>query len=346
VKNWDVIIVGGGIIGLSLALELREGNVGVLVLDSGEPGKEASSAAAGMLAGADPETPTELRQFATASAELYPEFVHKLEAASGIDVDFRRQGTVALFEGFDAPPIHRKLSQEELRLLEPALQPGRCSAFFLAEDSVDPDLLMQAAINAVHNAGVEIRSYMSVQQIYSFGSHVEMVAGAERFAARVAVNCRGAWAGVPVRPRKGQMCYLLPQKAGLLSHVVRAPQAYLMPRSSGQILVGATLEDVGFDKSVEAGTVEKLCRAASELVPELASATVVKSWAGLRPGTPDNLPIMGEVESGILISSGHFRNGILLAPLAAKVMAELIMGKPATIDIVPFSPARFAPAPA
>jgi glycine oxidase len=343
VKTWDVIIAGSGIIGLSLALELHRSGADVLMLDRGEPGQEASSAAAGMLASADPGTPVELRLFAAESARLYPDFVEKLQAASGISVDFRRQGTVVFLESPMAPSGHIRLSVDQLTQLEPALHLGGHSAFFLQEDSVDPDLLSQAAVKAARNAGVEIRSHTAVQQMRSENGNIEVTTQAEQFVARVAVNCQGAWAGVPVKPRKGQMCYLRPQNPTLLNHVVRAPEAYLVPRSSGKILVGATVEDAGFDKSVEPETVESLHRAAAALVPELAAALVVQSWAGLRPGTPDDLPIMGETETqGIFVSSGHFRNGILLAPAAAKVMADLIMGRPSAIDISPFSPARFA----
>jgi glycine oxidase len=302
-----------------------------------------------MLASADPGTPVDLRLFAAESARLYPEFVQELQAASGIGVDFRRQGTVVFlespdFENFnDAPPGHRRLSVDELKQVEPALQLGGHSAFFLQEDSVDPDLLSQAAVKAARNAGVEIRSHTAMKQMRSQNGNIEVTTQAEQFVARVAVNCQGAWAGAPVRPRKGQMCYLQPQSPRLLNHVVRAPEAYLVPRSSGKILVGATLEDAGFDKSVEPETVKNLHWAAAVLIPALATALVVQSWAGLRPGTPDDLPIMGETETrGILVSSGHFRNGILLAPAAAKVMADLMMGRPPAIDISLFSPARFA----
>src|SRR5205807_8962919 len=147
------------------------------------------------------------------------------------------------------------------------------------------------------------------------------------------------------RPRKGQMCYLRPQNSALLNRVVRADEAYLVPRSSGKILVGATVEDAGFDKTVDPEVINKLHGEAAILIPELAAAPVVESWAGLRPGSPDDLPIMGETETrGIMISSGHFRNGILLAPAAAKAMADLIMGRTPKIDISAFSPSRFASA--
>jgi len=360
VKTWDVIIAGGGIIGLSLALELRQRGAAVLVLDRGEPGREASSAAAGMLAAADPETPVELRPLAAESARLYPEFVEKLQTLSGVNVDFRQQGTIFFgshdFENANVPPGHRSLSSQDLERLAPALQLGEHPAFFLQEASVDPDLLLRAAVKAASHAGVEVRSHVAVKKISARDGNIEVSAEAESLVARMAVNCQGAWAGAPVLPRKGQMCYLQPHqpelpgvgslRPELLNLVVRAPEAYLVPRSSGKILVGATVEDAGFDKSVEPEVVKKLHRAAAVLIPELASASVVQSWAGLRPGTPDDLPVMGETETrGILISSGHFRNGILLAPVAAKIMADLITGAPVGIDISPFSPARFATAP-
>ncbi len=330
---------------MSLALELRQRGAEVLVLDQGEPGCEASSAAAGMLAAADPATPPELRQFAAESARLYPDFVQQLQNDSGITVDFRRQGTIVLLENSAAPPEHTRLSAQQLKQLEPALHAGRRYAFFLQEASVDPDLLSRAAARAARAKGVEIHGHTAVQRMVCHGGNVEVTAGPQRFVAKTAVNCQGAWAGAPVRPRKGQMCYLRPKNPALLNRVVRADEAYLVPRSSGKILVGATVEDIGFDKTIEPEVINKLQREAATLIPELAAALVVESWAGLRPGSPDDLPIMGETENrGIMISTGHFRNGILLAPAAAKVMADLIMGRPSKIDISSFSPSRFASA--
>ena len=146
-----------------------------------------------------------------------------------------------------------------------------------------------------------------------------------------------------MKPRKGQSLYVQPQRRGLLEHVVAAPGVYLVPRSSGKILIGATVEDVGYDKIVQPATVQGLYQAAADLVPELASAQITETWAGLRPGTPDDLPLLGETETpGLLIASGHFRNGILLAPATARIMADLVTAKPAFIDISAFSPLRFA----
>lgn len=341
-KIWDVIISGAGIIGVSLALELRDRGMSVLVLDQGAPGKEASSAAAGMLAAADPETPPRLRTLAYAGAAMYPEFVAKIERLSGCKTDFRR-GAIALLPDAAVPAEHRLLSAAELQKLEPAISPGKYSAAVAeSEHSVDPDLLMRAAVQAARSVGVEFRIQTQVRRMRSAGDQAEVIAGEERFVGRVAVNCQGAWSGAPVRPRKGQMLYLQPQKSGLLSRVLRTPEAYLVPRSSGRILVGATVEDIGFNKTVEPEVIENLHRAASRYVPQLASAPVVSSWAGLRPGTPDDLPILGQTEThGVFVASGHFRNGILLAPVTARIMADLIAGKTPEFDISDFSPARF-----
>ncbi len=340
----DVIIAGAGIIGVSLALELRDGGARVLVLDEHEPGRGASSAAAGMLAATDPETPAALRAFALQSARMFPEFVKRIEADSGLSVDFRRQGTIVLGSG-PFPENHQLLSRSELAGLEPDLDPGTHQAFFVAEDAVDPSLLMQAALRASEANAVEIRPGTKVLGMRGGAGQVEVTADKGTLSSAQAVNCCGAWAGAPVKPRKGQMLYLRAERTGVLEHVVRAPEAYMVPRSSGKILVGATVEDVGFNTQVEPEVIERLRSAAVRYLPQLASAPAIESWAGLRPGTPDDLPLMGETESkGVFIASGHFRNGILLAPATARVMAQLMRGEEPATDLMAFSPQRFAPA--
>jgi len=341
VKSWDVIIAGAGIIGVSLALELRERGLAALVLDRAEPGGEASSAAAGMLAAADPETPPALRPVAFESARMFPEFVRKLETAGKMQVDFRRVGTIALLHEAPAPAEYRRLSTDELQHLEPSLQIAGQSAFFVQEDSVDPSLLMQAALAAARNLGVKIRGHVAVRNIRSRAEAAEVLTDADTFSARLVVDCRGAWSGAPVRPRKGQMLYVQPRTA-MLQHVLRAPDVYLVPRSSGKVLVGATVEDVGYDKSVDPATIHSLLSAATKYLPDLVSAPITQSWAGLRPGTPDDRPIIGPTETpGVFVASGHFRNGILLAPITAKIMAGLVEGRPSSLDIGAFAPSRF-----
>lgn len=340
----DVIIAGAGIIGVSLALELRDLGARVLVLDEREPGLGASSAAAGMLAATDPETPAALREFAIESARLFPEFVERVEADSGVSVDFRQQGTIVLGQG-PFPENHRPLSRSELAELEPDLDPEPHNAFLVAEGAVDPALLMQAALRAAEANGIEIRPATKVLGMQAAAGGVEVCTNRGTLSSLQAVNCCGAWSGAPVRPRKGQMLYLGPERAGILEHVVRSPEVYLVPRSSGKILVGATVEDVGFNTDVDPTVIARLHLSAAKYLPQLASAPVIESWAGLRPGTPDDLPIMGETENkGIFVATGHFRNGILLAPATARIMARLVRGEPLGTDLTAFWPQRFATA--
>ena len=340
----DAIIAGAGIIGVSLALELRERGLNVWILDRAEPGQEASSAAAGMLAAGGFETPPALRPLALESARIFPEFVRKLQELSEMETDFRRHGTI-VFGDETAPPGAKQLSSDELQQREPFLRSPSGPAFFVQEDSVDPRLLMQAALAAARQTRVEVRGHVEVKGIRAAGNGVEVLTDSGACACAQAINCLGAWSGAPVKPRKGQMLYLQPTRTDLLSHVVHAPEVYLVPRSTGKILVGATVEDVGFDKTVTPSTINEFHRIAGRYLPELASAPVAESWAGLRPGTPDDLPILGATDiRGVFIATGHFRNGILLAPVTAKIMADLVTGKTPTQDISAFGVSRFAPA--
>lgn len=340
-KSWDVIIVGAGIIGVSLALELCERGANVLVLDRADPGCEASSAAAGMLAAADPETPAALRPLARESAQMFPAFVQKLEAAGKMQVDFRRIGAIALLADASTPDEYRSLSPADLQRLEPSISTSGQSAFFVQEDSVDPYLLMQAALASARNLGLEIRRHTKVKEMRPCGLGVEVLTEADTLAAASVVDCRGAWSGAFVRPRKGQMLYVKPRDP-VLQHVLRAPEVYIVPRSSGKILIGATVEDVGFDKSVNPSAIQQLLSSAVRYLPELGTSPITQSWAGLRPGTPDDLPIIGPTHiPHMFVATGHFRNGILLAPITAQIMASLVERRPSPLDIGAFAPSRF-----
>ncbi len=339
----DVIVAGAGIIGVSLALELHEHGGRVLVLERGEPGRQSSSAAAGMLAATDLETPPALRELALASARMFPDYVRRLEEISSLKTDFRREGTIIFSQSHAEISNARKLSSGELRQLEPSIQSHGKPAFFVQEDSVDPRLLMQAAVQAAQRQGIEIRSHTEVRKIKAHADGVEVITDREIFTAAAAVDCLGAWSGTPVRPRKGQMLYVQPEHKNLLQHVIHAPDVYIVPRSSGKILVGATVEDAGFDTTVEPDTIQQLLNAATSYLPELKTAPIIESWAGLRPGTPDDLPILGATSTPkIFIASGHFRNGILLAPVTASLMAEIVTGKTPSFDIGAFAASRFA----
>jgi glycine oxidase len=350
VKTWDVIIVGGGIIGLSLSIALRKRGATVLVIERGEPGREASHAAGGMLVDSPLETKPALQSLATASARMYPEFAHELEVESGMKVDLRDFGTIEISSDEDAhastPAI---LSPAALADLEPALGSSNRPAFYLPERSVDPRALTAAALKTAKLRGVDFSSGDQVTAINLSDDHVTGVTtNKTSFLAEKVVNCAGAWSGqigpqsIPTRPVKGQMLCLAMKPRDLLKHVIRSPNVYLIPRSDGRLLVGATVEEAGFDKRTDAATMQRFHRAAIDLVPRLRDAKILEDWAGLRPGTPDNLPILGATATpGYYVATGHFRDGILLAPITAQVMADVITGTTPAHDLTPFSPARF-----
>jgi glycine oxidase len=353
VKTWDVIIVGGGIIGLSLSIELRKQGASVLVVERGEPGREASHAAGGMLANCGNETPALLQALANASANMYPEFVHELQDESGVDVDLRANGTLL----FPAPghaaekipgarPLPRPLAE-----LEPALAPRQREALFLNERSVCPRALTDAALKAAKHRGVDISSGATVVSVDIADGHATGVTTVKTsYHSPTVVNCAGAWAGqippydFPVRPVKGQMLCFAMLSRELLRHVVRSPEIYLIPRSDGRLLAGATVEEAGYDQRTVPETIQRLHRAAVALLPALENAHLLEAWAGLRPGTPDNLPILGATPTrGYYVATGHFRDGILLAPVTARVMARVIAGSDPEFDLSPFSMERFVP---
>jgi len=349
VKSWDAIIVGGGIIGLSLAIALHKRGLHVLIVERGEPGHEASHAAAGMLVDCLDETPAALQALATASARMYPEFVHELQDESRLQVDLRDRGTIVLLPaahgGSSPEPLPTSLSELEPALVDPGL-----AAKFLTERSVDPRALVAAALKAAEHRSVDISSGSTVTTILLADGKVSGVAtDKSHYAAPVVVNCAGAWAGqfpphhFPTRPVKGQMLAVVGQR--VLEHVVRSPDVYLVPRSDGRILIGATVEEAGYDKRTDANTIQRLYQAAIRLVPALQQARVLEAWAGLRPGTPDGLPILGESNTpGYFVATGHFRDGILLAPITAELMAQVILGAKPEQDISRFSPGRFVQA--
>jgi len=351
-KTWDVIVIGGGIIGISLSIDLRKKGASVLVVERGEPGREASSAAGGMLVDCQLETLSALRPLATASARMYPEFVHELQVESGMKIDLRDQGTIVFPPAAHAshPALQTATVPEPLAEFEPALAPSGRPAFYLRERSVDPRGLTAAALQTAKRRGVDISSGDEVTAVNVSNSRVTGVKTTKTaFHAPKVVNCAGAWSGqipphaFPTRPVKGQMLYLASPLRNLLSHVIRSPEIYLIPRSDGRILVGTTVEEAGFDKRTDTGTIQRLYRAAVAMVPELRNAKILEDWAGLRPGTPDALPILGPTATpGYYVATGHFRDGILLAPITAQIMADVITGTGCPYDLTPFSPARFS----
>ena len=357
-KTWDVVIIGGGVIGLSLALRLKSAELSVLVVEKHEPACEASAAAGGMIAHCDPHTPDVLLPLARASAEMYPDFVRELEAESGESTDLRDTGTIAVFEDAERPLCDsaRCITPAEVSQLEPSLRIPE-QAWFLPERSVDPRGLGRALTKANRHRGIDFITGSPVTELLVASGRVAGVKTAHSFyPAAIVVNCAGAWAAqvspfpIPTRPVKGQMVCLVPQDGPehvrpLIQHVVRTPDIYIIPRSDGRILLGATVEEAGFDKRVDPDTIQRLYRAGINASPVLASMKIHDAWAGLRPGTPDNLPILGETSlPGYYAATGHYRDGIMLAPITAHMMTQLITtGHVANFDLRPFSPLRFNP---
>jgi glycine oxidase len=355
VKTWDVIIIGGGIIGLSLSIALRKRFATVLVVERGEPGREASHAAGGMLVDCPLETHAALQELATASARLYPEFAYEIEVESGMKVDLRDQGTIVYATQEHAQEWAQRspaglVPASELARLEPSLAESGCLAFYLKERSVDPRALTAAAWTTAKRRGADFSSGDEVTAVNLSDGQVSGVTTIRTsFLAAKVVNCAGAWSGqigphrFPTRPVKGQMLCLAAPSRELLKHVIRSPEVYLIPRSDGRILAGASVEEAGFDKRTDPAIMQQFHRAAIALVPELRNAKILEDWAGLRPGTPDALPILGATPTpGYYVATGHFRDGILLAPITAQVMADVMNGVAPAFDLSPFSPSRFS----
>jgi len=323
----DVLIAGAGIIGLSLALELQSRGARVLVLERDTALSHASTAAAGMLAPHDPHHPHDLQPLAQLSVQLYPAFLDRIEQFSGIAVPFHTDTTLQ----YSANAVSHQL----------------------AEHSLDPRHLAAALLAAIRAAGIDLRERTEFSPTT-----------ADTPPAPVIVYATGAWAphelgkrhALPIRPRKGQMLRVqLPPALHGLREVHRSDAIYVVPRTlgpqSGSALIGATIEDAGFDTSTHPRDLTHLRTLAAALLPALASETdapQLEAWAGLRAHTPDRLPLLGPLEGlqeqGIryFVATGHYRNGILLAPATAVLLADLIQGKPPSLDLAPFSPSRFS----
>jgi glycine oxidase len=372
----EVVIVGGGVIGLAIAWRAALGGLSVTVVDP-SPGQGASWAAAGMLAPVSEVQHGEdaLLSLNLASAERYPSFVAELEEATGLDVGYRTCGTLVVALDGDDKAVLDELQAFQLRLglksegltgrecrrLEPMLAPGvRAGLLVHGDHQVDNRHLVAALVSAVSRSGVEVLEMDAAAVVV--GRHrvegVELADGV-RLSAETVVLAAGCWtAGIrglpprsipPVRPVKGQILRLRgPQAPPLLSHNLRClvggAHAYLVPRADGEVVVGATGEEQGFDATVTAGGVRQLLQDAWQVVPGIAELELVECRAGLRPGSPDNAPMLGPAPGleGLVVGTGHYRNGILLTPITADAIAELLITGHAPDIIEPFSPDRFA----
>jgi glycine oxidase len=379
-----VIVLGGGVIGLSVALAARERGMTVTVLERDRIGAGASSAAAGMLAPvAEAEfggAAAHLLQMGLRSAAMWPQFADRLAEASGEDVGLRPAGTLMVARDDDeARELERqiafreslgveavRLRASEAREREPALAPTVRLAMEAPNDhSVDPRAVLRALRRACETAGVTVIEEAG-SVCLSLDASDARVAGAvirdgasgggELWRSEHVVIAVGAWsadgcgvpaaARVPVRPVRGQVLRLRdPGGPGLLGRVVRVQRSYLVPRADGRYVLGATVEERGFDLAPATGGVFELLRDAHEVVPGVSELHIEELCVGLRPGTPDNLPVIGAgALDGLYWATGHYRNGILLAPLTGELVAAALTGDgTAAHDLLaPCDPARFA----
>lgn len=365
-KTYDAVIAGGGLIGAAIAFELASAALKVAVFDTQKPGREASWASAGMISPL-PESPamSPLLPLSLASTRLYPEFIGRIEELSGQSVGYRKNGALDIMFTEDATAgineilaQHRaaglqaeSLSREQVRELEPALSPEVRAAIHRPDEaSLDNRLFTEATLEAARRQGVEIFSGNGAKAVWFEGrtcAGLQLETG--RVAARwtvIAAGCfsagiEGAAAYAPVIPAKGQMMALRCDAVHLLRDLW-LDHNYLVPRNDGRIIAGATVEYEGFDRSVTAGGLKKILTGAISLVPALENARIEETWTGLRPDSPDHLPILGPTDrDGLLIATGHFRSGILLAPITARLIREWVTSQKLSVDCAPFSPPRF-----
>jgi glycine oxidase len=378
----DLLVIGGGVIGLSVAWRARERGMAVTVLERETIGCGTSRVAAGMLAPVAEaefgEAARRVLDLGLRSADMWPAFAHELQAAAGQQIGFLATGTLLLArDGDEARELERqiafrdslglatkRLRASEAREREPALAPTVRLALEAPDDhSVDPRLVLAALRIACESAGVQLREHAPVARIEvdAAGQRVTGVtlgrtgegADGELLAAEHVVIASGAWSGqiegiaerVPVRPVRGQLLRLRdPGGPGLLRSVVRFDGGYLVPRADGRYVLGATVEERGYDVQPDAGGVYELLREAIEVVPGVRELKIEELCVGLRPGTPDNAPAIGRgALDGLTWATGHHRNGILLAPLTARLVVQLLAGeRPDDALLDACDPRRFA----
>ncbi len=362
-----VVIAGGGVIGCSIAYHLAAAGAEVVLLERGEIGGEASGAAAGMLiAPFEDAASKDFRSLQNASLSLYPQTLDAVQGRSGVDVEHRVCGILRTARTEARAKALRALIKrragaisglewvegETLRHLEPGLSPAILGAAYAPEDSnVNPGLLTQAFALAAERLGADVRRGVTFTGFLGRGSHL---GGARTsngdVSADAVVLAAGPWtellarrvnADVPTPPMRGQM---IAYRSSAVRHAVWGEDGYLVPKPRGFVFAGATVEDAGFRKQTTERGLAGMRRAATGMVPALKYADVASTWAGLRPGTPDGLPVLGRLpdRDNVYVAAGHFRNGILLAPVTGRLMAQLICDGRTEIDLHPFRPDRFS----
>jgi glycine oxidase len=362
-----VVVVGGGIIGCATAYELAKAGCAVTLFERSTPGVESSGAAAGVLAPMGQGSGSPFERLALASWRLYPDVVDELRAGTGLDVEYVTRGTIyplaTTEEVNEAAAKARRPEASELGIeawdaadvleREPALVPNVRAAMFVKGDHwVNNQRLVVAYAQAAAGAGVKVRSGSVVSRIVVEDGYARgVIADGGPIDADAVLLAAGAWTGqlvetfgrrLPIEPRRGQMIALA-HVPPVLRHGVHADDIYLVPRPSGELLIGATVERVGFEREVTAQGLATMLTTAIALVPALGSLSVRRTWYGFRPWAPDGLPVLGpwpEVER-LFVATAHFRNGILLAPITARLMCEwMTTGRP-SLDVSTFLPDRF-----
>ena len=366
-RDLDVVVVGGGVMGCGIALRLRQAGARVTVLERAIPGAEASSAAGGILAPQEEsEGPGPFLDLCLLGRSLYPEFAAELLALTGINVHYLPSGVMRL--AFDEAGLARLeatakwqrerglrvelLSPSEVLALEPQLSPEvRGAARFVDDHQVDNRLLTRALTMAAAKVGATFRTGYVRGVVEEKGRAVGVDLEGETLRADAVVIAAGSWSGLVqgsaldprvVRPARGQMVQLQ-TRLPPFSHVLFSDQGYVIPRTDGRVIAGSTLEFSGFEKNVTAEGLHRILALAMRLCPVLASAPVQETWAGLRPYTEDHLPILGAGPlPGLFLATGHFRNGILLTPVTAKLLTEAVLGERPSVDLTPFRFERFS----
>ncbi|MGA7521063.1 MAG: FAD-binding oxidoreductase [Acidobacteriaceae bacterium] len=347
-QDRKAVIAGAGIIGLATALELADAGWHVTVFDRREAMAEASRAAAGMLAGLDPENPPALHALARLSLSLYPDFLARIETLSGRRIPLRTSRTA---QGLPHRPSGMtQLSSADLQKLAPGIDPRTLDFFLLEETSFDAWDLAEALPAASRAAGIHLREHTPVLQVHSEKAGVQVETPQGSVSAAVFLNAAGAWASaldpsLPIFPRKGHLLTVELPGDVQTECVLRTGAVYIVPRGQNRYTVGSTVEDAGFDRTVDSGRIQGLFHEAACLWPPLRQARIVESWIGFRPASEDGLPILDGTAENCWIATGHFRNGILLGPATGRVLAQWMNGRTPEVDLTSFRASRFTPAP-